>query len=51
MQSVVWTFVKRMIDRTEKKIWDFLERTMKSKKENSVWKVWQAHEESSNHSL
>jgi len=32
-------FVKRMINRTKKKIWDFSERTMRSERENDVQKV------------
>jgi len=40
MQSVAQMFVRRMINRTEKKIWDFSERTMKSKRKNNVQRVW-----------
>jgi len=36
MQNVVQIFVERMINRTEKKILDFSERTMRSKRENDV---------------
>jgi len=39
MQSVAQMFVKRMTDKTEKRIWDFSEKTMKSKRENSVQRV------------
>jgi len=45
MQSVVWTFVRRMTNRTEKKIWDFSKRTTESERENSVQRVQQTHEE------
>jgi len=43
-------FVRRMINRTEKKIWDFSERTTESERENSVWEIQQTHERNSNHS-
>jgi len=36
MQSVVQMFVRRMINRAEKRIWDFSKRTMKSERENDV---------------
>jgi len=39
MQSVVWTFVERMINETEKKVWSFSEKTMKSERENDVWRA------------
>jgi len=39
MQSIAQIFVRRMINRTEKRIWDFSERTMKSERENDVWRV------------
>jgi len=39
MQSVVWTFVKRMINRIEKKIWGFSEKTIESERENDVQRV------------
>jgi len=40
MQSVAQIFVRKMINRTEKKVWDFLERTMKSERKNDVQRVW-----------
>jgi len=36
MQSVVWMFVRRMINETEKRIWDFSERMKKSERKNDV---------------
>jgi len=36
MQSVVQMFVRRMINRTEKRSWDFSERTTRSERENDV---------------
>jgi len=36
MQNVAQTFVKKMINRTEKRIQDFSEKTMKSERENDV---------------
>jgi len=40
MQNVVWTFVRRVINRTEKRIWDFSERTTESERKNDVQRVW-----------
>jgi len=50
MLNIAEMFVKRMINSTEERIWSFSERTMRSERKNDVWRVWQAHEKSSNHS-
>ena len=39
MLNVERIFVRRMINETEKKIWDFSERTMKSERKNDVQRV------------
>jgi len=36
MQNVAQTFVRRTINETEKRMWDFSERTMKSERKNDV---------------
>jgi len=42
-------FVRRMTNETEKRIWDFSEKTTESERKNSVWRVWQTHEKNKNY--
>ncbi len=40
MQNVVWMFVEKTSERTERESLGLSEKTMKSRRENDVWEVW-----------
>ena len=40
MQSVAQMFIMKISERTENEIWNLSENTMRSKRRNSVQRVW-----------